>query len=311
MLNARALYYLSTIIRRGSLRRAASSIGIDVSSVSRQIRQLEESLDTELLVRGAGGSKVTEAGLLLIDHYRSQQAAEEATLSHLAQLQGVVTGRVRIAVGEGFIADLISESIRAFMIEHPRVDLEITMSGVDDATMLTKEGEVDLALLYAPPIDRLLQCHVETRQPLDLIVPAGHPFTKSVEPISFQEIAKWPMGLMDSSFGMRQMVNAVAHQERVLFNTRLHTDSVAVLTNFVCAGIGITFMPELTVSKEVSRGNVVVIPMKHSVLSGARAQIASLAGREMAVATQACLEHLRKGMRFFNADAPRLIDLER
>ncbi|GAA0396557.1 LysR family transcriptional regulator [Cocleimonas flava] len=308
MLNARALYYLSTIIRRGSLRRAASLIGIDVSSVSRQIRQLEENLDIKLLERHADGSKITEAGRLLVDHYHSQQAAEEATLSHLAELQGVVTGKVRIAVGEGFIADLISEPIRTFMIEHPRVDLEVTMCGVNDATMLIKESEVDLALLYAPPKDKLLHCHVETRQPLDLIVPAGHQFTKSTGPISFQEITKWPIGLMNSSFGMRQMVNAVAHQERVIFDARLHTDSVAVLTNFVRSGIGITFMPELTVSEEVKRGSIEVIPMEHSVLSGARAQIVSFTGREMTVATKACLEQLHKGMRFFNADAPRLVN---
>jgi len=34
----------------------------------------------------------------------------------------------------------------------------------------------------------------------------------------------------------------------------------------------------------------------------------SLAGRELPVATTACLDHLRQGMRFFSADAPRFVD---
>lgn len=308
MLNPKVLYYLSTIIRRGSMRKAASLIGVDVSAVSRQIRQLEETLDTKLLYRNSDGTKVTLAGQHLVEHYYSLRAAEEAVISRIAAAKDIVSGRVRIAVGEGFIADLISKPMHSFMATYPSIDLEIIMSGVDDATRLIKEGEVDLALLYAPSVDPLLMCHVETRQPLDLIVPAGHELTRENHPISFKEIIKWPIGLMNNSFGIRQMINAVAHQERVFFNARLHTNSVAVLTNFVLSGIGITFMPELTVAEEVQDEEIKIIPMPHIILSGARAQIVSLADRDMTFATKECLEHLRSGMRFFSADAPRLID---
>lgn len=308
MLNPKVLYYLSIIIRRGSMRKAASLIGIDVSAVSRQIRQLEEALDTKLLYRNSDGTKVTLAGQHLVEHYYNLRAAEEAVISRIAAAKNIVSGRVRIAVGEGFIADLISEPMHAFMATYPSINLEIIMSGVDDATRLIKEGEVDLALLFAPSVDPLLVCHVETRQPLDLIVPAGHELTREDHPISFREIIKWPIGLMNNSFGIRQMINAVAHQERVFFKARLHTNSVAVLTNFVLSGIGITFMPELTVADKVHDKEIEIIPMPNTILSGARAQIVSLSGRDMTFATKECLEHLRKGMRFFSADAPRLID---
>ena len=67
-------------------------------------------------------------------------------------------------------------------------------------------------------------------------------------------------------------------------------------------------MPELTVAEEIQQGDITVLPMAYPVLSGARAQIVSLTGRELPVATKACLAHLCRGMRFFNADAPRLLD---
>ena len=63
MLNTRALSYLSEVIRRGSLRKAATYLGIDVSAISRQIRYLEEQLGTQLLERHAGGIKVIRYGL--------------------------------------------------------------------------------------------------------------------------------------------------------------------------------------------------------------------------------------------------------
>ena len=307
MLNTRALSYLSEVIRRGSLRKAATYLGIDVSAISRQIRYLEEQLGTQLLERHAGGIKVTEAGRLLVDHYHSQQAAEDAVISRLSALQGLVSGQVRIAVGEGFIADLISAPLQSFMTTYPGIELEVVMAGVNEAMALIKDREVELALLYAPPVDPQLTCHVETRQPLDLIVPTDHELARFPRPVALQDLVRWPIGLMDNPFGMRQMVNAVAHQERIFLQARLHTNSVAVLKNFVRSGIGVTFMPELTVAEEIQQGDITVLPMAYPVLSDARAQIVSLNGRELTVAAKACLEHLCRGMRFFNADAPRLL----
>ncbi|TLF47415.1 LysR family transcriptional regulator [Halomonas urmiana] len=311
MLNTRALSYLSEVIRRGSLRKAATYLGIDVSAISRQIRYLEEQLDTRLLERHAGGIKVTEAGRLLVDHYHSQQAAEDAVISRLSALQGLVSGQVRIAVGEGFIADLISAPLQSFMTTYPGIELEVVMAGVNEAMALVKDREVELALLYAPPVDPQLTCHVETRQPLDLIVPTDHELAHFSRPVALQDLVRWPIGLMDNPFGMRQMVNAVAHQERIFLQARLHTNSVAVLKNFVRSGIGVTFMPELTVAEEIQQGDITVLPMAYPVLSDARAQIVSLTGRELTVAAKACLEHLCRGMRFFNADAPRLLGAKR
>ncbi|MDW7745958.1 LysR family transcriptional regulator [Halomonas sp.] len=311
MLNTRALSYLSEVIRRGSLRKAATYLGIDVSAISRQIRYLEEQLDTRLLERNAGGIKVTEAGRLLVDHYHSQQAAEDAVISRLSALQGLVSGQVRIAVGEGFIADLISAPLQSFMTTYPGIELEVVMAGVNEAMALVKDREVELALLYAPPVDPQLTCHVETRQPLDLIVPTDHELAHFPRPVALQDLVRWPIGLMDNPFGMRQMVNAVAHQERIFLQARLHTNSVAVLKNFVRSGIGVTFMPELTVAEEIQQGDITVLPMAYPVLSDARAQIVSLTGRELTVAAKACLEHLCRGMRFFNADAPRLLGAKR
>ncbi|MEC9484225.1 MAG: LysR substrate-binding domain-containing protein, partial [Halomonas sp.] len=262
-----------------------------------------------LCERHGGGMHATEAGRLLVEHYHAQRAADEAVLSRLMAMQELRRGEVRIAVGEGFIADLISAPLQSFLTTFDGIELEVRMAGVNEAMSLVKDMEVDLALLYAPPVDPLLNCHVETLQPLDLIVPAGHPLLAKDQPLMLQDLAGWPLGLMDNCFGMRQMVSLVEQQERVHLHARLRTNSVAVLKNFVRSGIGVTFMPELTVMEEVRNGEIHVLPMAYPVLSGARAQIVSRAGRELTVAAQTCVEHLRKGLRFFNADAPRLLNL--
>lgn len=169
MLNGRALAYLCEVQRRGSLRGAAIHLNVDVSAISRLIRRQEEELSIPLLTRHPDGVTLTEAGRLLVEHHRARCDAETATLSRLSALQSLDSGEVRVAVGEGFIADLVNAPLQTFMTAHAGIDIVVVMAGVNEAMALVRDREVDLALLYAPPMDPLLRCHVERRHPLDLI----------------------------------------------------------------------------------------------------------------------------------------------
>ncbi|WP_151703064.1 LysR family transcriptional regulator [Nitrincola alkalilacustris] len=306
MLNQRALACLNEVVKRGSIRRAAAHLHIDASALSRHIKSLEEVLGVALCERQGNGMRPTEAGRLLVRHYHTQRSAEEVVLSQIMAIQGLARGEVRIAVGEGFLSDLIAAPLQSFMSAFEGIEIEVRMAGVNEAISLVKEMEVNLALLYAPPVDPQLTCHVETCHPLDLIVPPEHQLLSLERPLKLSDLQGLPLGLMDNPFGMRQMVNMVAQQERVHLHARLHTNSVTVLKNFVRSGIGVTFMPELTVAAEIQRGEIHALPMAHSILNGARAQIVSLAGHELTLSAKACVAHLRQGMHFFRADAPRL-----
>ncbi len=303
----RALEYLDAIVHYGSLRRAAAQLGVNPSALSRQLRALEEELDTLLLVR-ASRVALTPAGELILRHYRDQRAAERATLSRLQALQNLERGEVRIAVGEGFIADLISAPLQNFLATYPGLEIEVRMAGLTEAMMLVKEDAVDLALLYAPPDDRQLVSHIDRCQPLDLIVPAGHALAEAPAPLSLAAIAEHPLALIDSHTGMRQLVEMALYEAHLSYRPRMTTNSVSVLKNFVRSGLGVTFMPELSVLEEIHEGSIVAREVDASVLRQARARIVSQAERPLTVAAQAFIKHLRRSMRFFSADAPRLLD---
>ncbi len=92
-LSQRALAYLNEVIHHGSLRRAAQHLNIDPSAISRQLASLEEHLGVRLLQRTPQGVAPTEAGELLVAHYRQQRANEEGVLSRLSALQGCARAR--------------------------------------------------------------------------------------------------------------------------------------------------------------------------------------------------------------------------
>lgn len=305
-LSQRALAYLNEVVHFRSLRKAAQHLNIDPSAISRQLSALEEELEIRLLERTPQGVIPTEAGNMLVAHFRQQRANEQGVLSRLSDLQGLRQGSVRIAVGEGFITDLISQPLQSFILRYPGIDLEVQMAGANEAVGLLKEDAVDLALVYAPIEDEALTVHVDTRQPLDLIIPPQHRLASHRVAVSMTELRGEALALIHSSTGMGQLAVMVAQLEHMELRPKLRTNSVAVLTNFVKSGIGVAFMPELTVSHELQAGSIRRLPMANPALRDARARILSHQGRELTVASLACLEHLRKSMRFFSGDAPGL-----
>ncbi|SFU08897.1 LysR family transcriptional regulator [Pseudomonas marincola] len=306
-INQRALAYLNEVIHHGSVRRAAQQLNIDPSAISRQISALESELDIRLLDRTPHGVHPTEAGELLVAHYRQQQANDRGVLSRLSDLQGLRQGRVRIAVGEGFITDLISQPLQSFILNHPGIDLEVRMAGANEAVGLVKEDAVDFALVYAPPEDDALHIEVDTRQPLDLIIPPEHPLADITTPVPMSALRNESLALIHSSTGMGQLAVIVAQLEHMQLQPKMRTNSVAVLVNFVKSGIGVAFMPELTVSQEIEAGTIKRCSLANRALRDARARIVSHKGRELTVASKACLDHLQQGMRFFNDHAPSIL----
>ncbi len=306
-LNPRALRYLNEVSHQGSLRKAAARLNVDASAISRQLTQLEEELGCPVGHRHGQGFTLTAAGEELISLFRQQQASEIATLSRIEDLQNLRRGQVKIAVGEGFIADLISAPLQSFMQRYPDIQITVEMAGANEAARLVKEDKVDLALVYAPSPDPDLLSHATSHQPLDLITPPAHPLTRA-HSIAIKQIQSYPLALLDQQFGMGQLISLVEELEHLRFKPQLKTNSVAVLKNFVLSGMGVTFMPRLTVQEEVTSGKIACIPAPHPVLSGAKAHIVSHRGRELTVSAVQLIRHLNDGMLFFTKPKKQTIN---
>src|SRR6202044_4071636 len=94
------LRYLYEAAKLGSMRAAADQLGVAVSSVSRQISQLEAEVGMVLIEHGRRNVKLTEAGRLLIEYYAEQLTQRELFEGRLADLKGLRTGRIELAIGE-------------------------------------------------------------------------------------------------------------------------------------------------------------------------------------------------------------------
>ncbi|MEO0604294.1 MAG: LysR family transcriptional regulator [Myxococcota bacterium] len=136
------------VIRGGSASRAASALGVGVSTVTRRLDRLEASVRRPLFVRTPDGVRPTDAGLALLPH---AEHAERAVLEGLAAVSSIderPAGRVVVALPTDMVQLIVLPVLSEFTDRFPNLELQFDQgTGLADLTRL----EADIAVRVVAP----------------------------------------------------------------------------------------------------------------------------------------------------------------
>ncbi len=129
----------------GSFTTAAARLHSTQSTVSQQIRRLEDMAGRPLLVRANRDVHPTDAGHALLGIARQMLALNDQMREALAGATVALT--VRLGVPEDFVSRRTSTLLGRFNRRHPHVKLEVTSGLSRDLAHAFDQGELDLALV--------------------------------------------------------------------------------------------------------------------------------------------------------------------
>lgn len=291
------IVYLFEAIQRGSLRAAADALGIAPSAVTRQITLLEQELAIPLVERHARGVTPTEAGRLLVAYFREQRAHQSDLLSNVQELRGLRRGSVCVALGEGFVADLMEGPARRFSKDYPDISIVLDIGGTDEVVRKVSEDEADIGLILNPPHDSRIVSVRSSKQAVQAIVGPDFPLLGKEGPFRVQDFLSYPLALNHSAYGLRQILQVVEQIEKIRFNPNLTTNSFYALRQFVKRKLGITFLPAFVVTREIESGELFALPVAHPVLEKAEAHLIKRTGRKLSFAANKMLQLMGSEMR--------------
>jgi DNA-binding transcriptional LysR family regulator len=301
-INAKRLAYFYEAVSLGTIRSAADKLGVAPSAISRQITQLEEELSCILIERHRKGVCPTEAGELLLRYYREAVANEESYLADLRSLKGLKSGNITLAIGEGFIGELMTSVLPEFQKKYPDLKLTIHVAGSNELIRKVEEDEAHIGVLFHPPLHHKLRSHEVSLHPLCAIVPPNHPLIQLDRPIHLEDIMPYPLVLQEKEFGVRQLIAVAEFKHRVRLAPAMKVNSFGLLKEFVRSNMGVTILPAFVVRRELDDQQVVSLPIEDPVLSTGEVHITTRLGRQLTEAPLALLKHLQLWMRDFHAD---------
>ncbi len=142
------LRILLAVFREGSLKRAASTLGVNISTASRRVDALEEQLGVRLFDRTPDGAKPTDAAERLIIHAEAMERGAMGLLRAAEGLELEPEGVVRVAAPPGVADHFLIPQLRRLLDRHPKIRLQILASiGYADLT----RREADLAVRMRRP----------------------------------------------------------------------------------------------------------------------------------------------------------------
>jgi len=166
-----ALQSFLAVARVGRLTLAARRLGIDHSTLSRRLLELERSLQARLFDRAPGGYTLTSAGERLLI---SAQAIESLALTTLTDVAGSsleISGAIRIGAPDGFGTAFLAPCLGRLGRRHPQLDIQlVTMPRVFSLS----KREADIAIGLARPEEGRLHARKLTDYELGLYAAASY-----------------------------------------------------------------------------------------------------------------------------------------
>lgn len=151
----RVLKYFLAVAKEESISKAAESIHITQPTLSRQLMELEQELQTKLLIRGKRNKKVTltDDGKLL--RARAQEIVDLAnkTESEFLFDDENISGEVFIGGGETDSIRVVGKAIKELTREYPNIKYHFFSGNGEDVTEKLNKGLIDFGV-FIEPIDK-------------------------------------------------------------------------------------------------------------------------------------------------------------
>ncbi|MEV0638841.1 LysR family transcriptional regulator [Streptomyces sp. NPDC050619] len=260
MIEARHLRVLRAVAATGSFSAAGRELGCTQPAVSQQMKALEASVGTPLLIRGGREMRLTQAGEALVRHAAGILAGLTAAEEEVAAIAGLRAGRVRLVSFPSGSSTLVPTALAALRAAHPGTRVSLEEAEPPQSVELLREGDCDLALAFryegaagAEEWDDLVVRPLLTDR-LVALVPERHRLarTGSSGSVAIGELAgePWIAGCPRCRGQLVEVCEAAGFTPRIDFAT----DDYPAVVGLVGAGLGVAVLPQLAVESVRPRG---------------------------------------------------------
>ncbi|MGO2304688.1 MAG: LysR family transcriptional regulator [Providencia sp.] len=257
--NFNELQIFLVVARERSFTKAANILGVSQSALSHSIKGLEERLNIRLLTRTTRSVAPTELGTKIIACLEPKLTELEYELESLIQLNGTVSGNIRLSTGEHAARSLLWPKLKPFLRMYPDINIELV---VDNGFVNIVDGRFDAGVRLGESVDKDMIA-VRIGPDMRLVVVGAPSYFAS------HDIPQTPHDLQHHHCINMRLPSAggLYHWEfekegkslRVKVEGQLTFNLLSERIDAVLSGFGVACVPEDTVQEAVKSGELIQV----------------------------------------------------
>jgi DNA-binding transcriptional LysR family regulator len=263
----RQLTYLLAVAEKGTIGKAAESLGISQPALTKSIKTLEDALQVKLLERRPRGVFPTVYGDAVIARARSVRLHMDDLLSELQSLRAGIGGIIRIGMAQGVASRLIPLATLRVLAEYPNVRFSVMTGAVDRLVALLEAGDIEFAVT---PFGRqsfgsgVVEEFLFHDRPM-IVVRSDHPLADHAQ-LQPQQLVHCKWVLSDFSTPLRRAFDQIFVSDNlppptpmIESDSVIYTKSILMQTDFA------SFFPRDQILLEEEAGLLSCIPVKTDI----------------------------------------------
>ena len=147
----RVLQYFLAVAREQNITAAANSLHLSQPALSRQLKEMEEELGKQLLIRGTKGSRkvlLTDEGMILRKRAEEILSLVRRTEEEITCCDETIVGDVYIGAGETDIVRLFAKTAKKLQKRYPDIHYQISSGNAEYVLEYLDKGLIDFGLLF-------------------------------------------------------------------------------------------------------------------------------------------------------------------
>jgi LysR family cyn operon transcriptional activator len=202
----RHLRYFDAIAETQNFTRAAERLHVTQSTLSHQIKQLEEELGLVLFDRSHKKVALTEAGEMLRSHLMPALQQIDRGLQALSHPAEALSGEIRIAATHSFNTRLVPLCVSSFLSHHPGIKVSVEELSASLIAKRLASGHLELGVSYRPEDRSELWFEPLYNEELKLVVADRHPLARRRR-VRMIELHNCRMVLLPRQFSTRLLLD--------------------------------------------------------------------------------------------------------
>ncbi len=236
------LEFFIALAREGHFGRAAEEIGISQPSLSAAIRQLEEQLGVQLVLRGSRYQGLTPEGQRVLEWARRIVGDARTMREEMRAARKGLAGHIRLAVIPTALA-MVPRLTEPFQEKHPDVTFSVVSRNSLQVLSQLDNFEIDAGITYLDnePLGRVTSVPLYGER-YNLVTAEGAPFSDR-ENVAWRELADLRLCLLTPDMQNRRIINQHLNEAGISIRPMLESNSMVVLLSHVGTGRWASIMP--------------------------------------------------------------------